>query len=279
MSTVMPYVIREILDLLIWLLVVFFVLSRASGVNFEVSNALDETKLDTLSQIFINSPNCFAYEQFHIDYAQGSSRLTSQTYPGLVDVTKFFNAWNQNCLRYTELWDLLIPSSDSTFNLCGELVPSLFGLTPAVGINCGESRDGRPQQCISNRCVVSCAREPCISGLFLTYEARFKDLETGEEYNFTSYEGLTKAPFEPDVLGYTGDWAGGSYEEYVGCSSSFVETTFQGRTPVFIAYPKNTGLNQDPEKHAGVFSVKLCRGVYGKSTNSENLIASAFGLA
>ncbi len=270
---VLPYFGRELFDIFIWLIVVFFVMSRASGVDFEVRGVLDDAKIDTLSQMLLNSPNCLAYEKFQIEFADSSSSLLSMAYPGLIDITKFFDGWHQNCLRYAEVWRLILPDPASTLRLCGHVVNTFFGITTAdYNIDCPNDRKGNPQSCIQHRCISSCSDGVCGSGSFLTYEVELKDLEAGKDYSFVSYETLAQVQFQPALVGAGGEWAGQNYPEQISCKTDFTQSVYKITQPVFIAYPKNTGLNEDPQKHAGIINITICRGTYGQSTNAGSTL-------
>lgn len=261
---VMPFVMREMFDVLIWLLVVFYVLGRSGGVEFQVTNNLDEAKLDTYAQIFINNPNCFAYEQFNINYYNGTGSVNAMVSAGLIDITKFFDVWHQNCLRYSEIWSSITPLTDqSSLTVC------------ATSGNCASG-----QECVSRRCM-SALETPSENGLFLTYEVLLEDLSLGESYSFVSFDGLTGARYTPIKQGITDSnsgWDENSYFEYLSCKSDFVTHVYKHVQPVFIAYPKNEGTNEAPEKHSGYITITLCRGVYGTSTNQGDIRTTTGGI-
>lgn len=172
---------KNVLEQLIWLIMVFYVLSRGGGVELQIVNLLDETTLNTYMNLLVNSPNCLAAQEFNVFsvFDERENKLVStydliiNTKPGVVDLAKFYDDKYNSCLRYAGFWDQVEePDND------------------------GECKQNFTK--VNNICFPTTADlSDKLKSQFLVYEMVLKDFNTGETHYMVSEEGRTKVLVNP----------------------------------------------------------------------------------
>jgi hypothetical protein len=259
----LPYAVRSLAELILWVGLVVFIMSRAAGIETTTMIELSNEKANNYLQALINSPSCFAYEKIElIERTNEDGDITGVeeekiVKTGVVDITKFYDLRHQNCLRKAEPWDH--PVTAGTGKKCGWSAWSYIGLDPNDDCPSGE-------MCVSNTCVINdcMTSSDCMEaseGQFIVYNFTLHDESTGHDYKVSSYEQGVKLVYEPvithpEYADPKQGWAYNMYGEYLTCNTNFGGRIVKAETPVVIAYPGG-------EEHLGVLSVEMCIGTYG----------------
>ncbi len=280
----LPYATRTISETLLWLILIFYVLARSDSLNIEVINAIDEAKMDMYLQTLINNPNCLAYEQFNliVDTKDGTPnvQLSSEIKAGMIDITKFYDQWHHDCVRLAEPWDQPFLATGK-LKVCGQYLLKNIPIINLLTQECSSD-----EKCVANRCVKKMGMctpgtkdyQQCLAqsnGVFLSYTLELQDLEEMpvKKYAVTSYEGTILMQYIPEVIHsdlkeYSMAWAKTPYAEYMHCQTDFGGKEITKNINVMIAYPNAQATHiEEPTKHLGTLTIKMCKGMYGQSDN------------
>jgi len=179
-----PSALQTVFELLLWILLLFYILNKSGGVEVQVVNILDDMLVNTYMDIIVNSPNCLAYENISLDvkkYVDDSGKewvvvnRFIKPVPGMIDLSKFGDEYHVSCLVFAEFGEELSDRGGD-------------GYRELDGVYFPVKSERRPRK------------------RFITYYLELRDLESGEVYKAVAGISrkkvlLTPARMHPELVG------------------------------------------------------------------------------